>query len=331
MARQEREHARLAQPLATSQGRPEHRSLAKRGYLTERQKESLLGYLMMAPWLVGFLAFVAGPMIISMVISLFNTNLFSRTIFIGLRNFVEASEDPLVLKSLVNTAYYSFAMVPLGTALALFLALLLNQDIKGRSVFRALYYVPSIVSGVVVSILWAWLYHPDQGLINSILGLFGLWRILDPPRWIYSETLAMPSLILMSLWGTGGSMLIFLAGLQGIPTALYEAAQIDGANSWRRFWNITLPMLTPTIFFSIIMRIIGSFQVFTQAFIMTKGGPNNATLTMVLYLYRKAFQQFRFGYASVLAWILFLVIMVFTLSVIRSSAIWVYYEAEVKG
>jgi multiple sugar transport system permease protein len=237
----------------------------------------------------------------------------------------------LVAKSLVNTAYYSFAMVPLGTALALLIALLLNQDIRGRSIFRALYYVPSIVSGVVVSILWAWLYHPDQGLINSVLGFLGMWKIMDPPRWIYSETLAMPSLILMSLWGTGGSMLIFLAGLQGIPTALYEAAHIDGANAWHRFWNITIPMLTPTIFFSIIMRIIGSFQVFTQAFIMTQGGPNNATLTMVLYLYRKAFEQFRFGYASVLAWILFVVIMVFTLSVFRSSAMWVYYEAEIKG
>jgi len=299
--------------------------------LSPRQREELFAYLCISPWLINFVVFVAFAMIASLGISLFRTNLLNRTAYVGLENYREMlTNDKLFWKSLVNTAYYSFAMVPLGTAVALIIAMILNQDIKGQSFWRMVYYLPSIVSGVAVALLWAWLYHPDYGLINSLLDQMGVFRFIPRIKWIFAEATAIPSLIIMGIWGTGGAMLIFLAGLQSVPTALYEAATIDGANAWRRFWAVTLPMLTPTIFFSIIMRIIGSFQVFTLSYIMTDGGPNNATLTMVLYLYRKGFQQFKFGYSSALAWALFFVILALSLLVIRSSEMWVFYEGELK-
>jgi multiple sugar transport system permease protein len=302
----------------------------QRFHLSRRAREELFAYVCISPWLINFIVFVVGAMVASFVFSLFDTNLMNKTWWAGLNNYTDMFEDKLFWKSLTNTAYYSFAMVPLGTAFAMFIALLLNQGIKVQGFFRTVYYLPSIVSGVAVSLLWAWMYHPDYGLINGLLDAIGLYHFIPRIRWIFSEEWAIPSLIIMSIWGTGGAMLIFLAGLQGIPTALYEAATIDGAGALRRFWNVTIPMLTPTILFSVIMRIIGSFQVFTQAYIMTKGGPNNATLTQVLYIYNKAFLQFHFGYASALAWALFVIILVFTLLVIRSSDVWVYYEGELK-
>ncbi|MCD6291309.1 MAG: sugar ABC transporter permease [Anaerolineae bacterium] len=288
--------------------------------------EALVGYLCISPWIVGFLVFTLGAMLASLGISFLRTDMLTETKFVGLNNYVRMSHDPLVRKSLINTAYYSFAMVPLGTVIALVIALLLNQGVKFQGTFRTIYYLPSIVSGVAVAVLWAWLYNPELGLINAVLAKFGI----HGPRWIYSTRWAMPSMIIMSLWGAGGSMLIFLAGLQGIPTALYEAATIDGAGAWRRFWHITIPLLTPTIFFSVVMRIIGSWQIFTQAYVMTAGGPNNATLTVVLYLYRKAFEQFHFGYASAIAWVLFFIILGFTLIIFKSSELWVFYESELK-
>jgi multiple sugar transport system permease protein len=297
--------------------------------LSTRTKRELFAYLAVSPWLINFIFFILLSMLASLGISLFETNLLSRWDFVGLGNYQALAEDELFVQALINTAYYSLAMVPLGTAVALVIALILNQGIRFQGFFRTVYYVPSIVSGVAVSILWAWMYHPDFGLINSLFDLVGLYNVIPRIRWIYSEVWAMPSLIIMSLWGTGGAMLIFLAGLQSIPTALYEAATIDGAGGWKRFWNITLPMLTPTLLFSIIMRIIGSFQVFTQAYIMTQGGPSNATLTMVLLIFNKSFMQFRFGYASAIAWVLFIIILVFTLLVFRSSESWVYYEGRI--
>jgi len=300
--------------------------------LKPRVREAIAGYLFISPWIIGFLVFTAGAMLASLGISLFKTDFMTRAEFVGLRQFLLIWQDPrhLTQKALINTAYYGFAMVPLGTSFALTIAVLLNQGIKGQSIWRLVYYLPSVVSGVAVSILWAWLYSPDLGLINAILWKIGFYpHVMSKPiRWVYSEAWAMPSLIIMAVWGSGGSMLIFLAGLRNIPTALYEAAEIDGASSWQRFWRITIPMLSPTIFFSLIMGIIGSFQVFTQAFVLTNGGPNNATLTMVLYIYRKAFQQLHFGYASALAWVLFAIILFFTLLVVRSSDFWVFYAGE---
>ena len=224
------------------------------------------------------------------------------------------------------TAYYTFGTVPLAIVFALSIALLLNQKVVGLGIARTVYYLPSIVSGVAISILWTYLLNPRWGLVNRGLALLGI----EGPKWIYSTTWAVPSFILMGIWGAGGNMLLYLAGLQGIPTVLYEAAKIDGANAWHRFWRITLPMLTPTIYFNLIMNIIGSWQVFTQSYIMTGGGPNNATLTMVLYLFRKGFQQFHFGYAAAIAWVVFAIVMGFTLLVVRSSEAWVYYAGELR-
>ena len=284
-------------------------------------KEALSGYLFISPWIVGFLFLTAGPMIASFGLSLFNTDLLNTATFIGVGRYINVLGDKLMLKALRNTAYYTFAMVPLSTTLALTIAVLLNQGIKGQSLWRTIYYLPSVVSGVAVSLLWSWLFQPQAGLFNSLLAQVGI----TGPRWIFSEDWAMPSMIIMSLWSSGGAMVIFLAGLRGIPTALYEAAEIDGAGSIRRFWRITLPMLSPTILFNMVMNIIGSFQIFTQAFVMTNGGPANATLTMVLYLYRKGFEQFRFGYASAVAWVLFVVVIFFSFIALRSSKYWVFY------
>lgn len=303
------------------------RVTGRRRLLSPWLREALFGYLCLIPWIVGVLVFTAGPMLASLGLSLFRTDFLNTTRFIGLKWYGDILfTDRLATKALLNTAYYTFVMVPASTALALSIAVLLNQGIKLQSLWRTIYYLPSVVSGVAVSLLWWWLYQPEMGLINSLLGQIGI----KGPRWIYSEAWAMPSMIIMALWGSGGAMLIFLAGLRGIPTALYEAAEMDGAGPIRSFWNITIPMLTPTILFNVVMNIIGSFQVFTQVFILTngQGGPNNATLTLVLYIYRKAFEQMYFGYGSALAWTLFIVVLIFSVIALRSSTFWVFYAGE---
>lgn len=292
-----------------------------------RRAEMWAGYLCISPWLISFVVLTAGAMLFGLMLAFFETDLLSEFKFVGLRNFGSLFTDELFKKSLSNTAYYTFTTVPLSTVAAFIMALILNQGVWGQGVFRTIYYLPSVVSGVAVSIIWIWLFSPQKGLINAFLAIFG---ISPGPRWFYSEQWAMPGLIIMSLWGVGGAMLIYLAGLQGIPKELYEAVDIDGAGPFRRLLNITVPLMTPTIFFNVIMNIIGSFQVFTSAFIATQGGPNNATLTLVLYLYRKGFQQFRFGYASTVSWALLVIILIFTALVFRSSSMWVYYESELR-
>ncbi len=295
-------------------------------WLPPATREMVIGYLCLTPWILHFGVLIAGAMFFSLYLSFVRTDLLTGYHWIGLGNYKQLLfEDPLFPQALKVTAIYSFGAVPLNTAVALMIALMLNQDVKLRGVWRTLYYMPSIVSGVAVSIIWAWMFNPRYGLINAGLISIG---IRHPPRWIFSEGWALPAFIIMSLWGAGSNMLLYLAGLQSIPTPLYEAAKVDGANMLHRFWNITLPMLSPTIFFNLIMNVIGSFQIFSQSYIMTQGGPNNATLTMVLFLYRKGFEQFRHGYASAIAWVLFAIIMALTALVIRSSAVWVYYEGE---
>jgi multiple sugar transport system permease protein len=247
--------------------------------------------------------------------------------WVGADNYRQLADDPLFHKALQNTTWYVLWAVPLGTLNALCLALLLNQEVKGQAVFRTLFYLPSVVSGVATSMMWLWLFNPSFGPIN-----FALMKLGMPqdrlPGWLTDPQWAMTAFIFMSLWGVGNAMLIYLAGLQGVPVHLYEAADLDGATAWLRFRHVTLPLLTPTLLFNLVMGIIGSFQTFTQAFVMTNGGPNNATLFYVLYLYQKAFQQFKMGYASAMAWILFLIIMTLTLGLLRSSKRWVYYEGE---
>jgi multiple sugar transport system permease protein len=288
-------------------------------------RDNLAGFLFISPWLLHFFALIAFAMGYSLWISLNETDLFTWK-FIGLANFGRMFKDPLFWKSLRVTAYYTFTLVPLSVMISLAIALLMNQKVAGLGIWRTLYYLPAVVQGVAVALLWGYVLNPRFGLLNIGLKQIGI----EGPRWLYSETWAVPGFIMMGLWAAGGAMLLYLAGLQGIPTALYEAASIDGANSWHRFLHVTIPMLTPTIYFNVLINIIGSFQVFTQAYVLTQGGPNNATLTQVLYLYRKGFQDFQFGYASALAWALFLIIMVFTILVVRSSESWVHYEGELK-
>ncbi len=289
------------------------------------------GYLYIMPWFIGFICFALGPIVVSFFMSFTRWSMLSSPQWIGLENYSEILlRDPLVGKSLWNTAYYVLFSVPLGIALSLGLALLLNQKLRGIGLFRTLFFLPSVTNLVAVSILWMWIFNPEFGLLNRALE----WTGIEGPLWLQSETWSKPALILMSLWGIGGGMIIMLAALQGIPPELYEAADLDGAKRWRKFWHITAPMISPALFFNLIMNMIGSFQVFTQAFVMTasagqgsEGAPNNSTLFFVLYLYKKAFQQFKMGYASALAWILFIIILLFTLFQFNLSRRWVYYEA----
>ncbi len=289
------------------------------------KKEALEGYLFISPWLIGFCAFVAGPMIASLYLSFTKWELLDKPIWVGLDNFkVMFFEDPLFWTTLYNTAYYTLLAVPLGIIVSLSLALLLNQDVKALSIYRTLYYLPAVTSGVATAIVWVWIFNPNIGLLNYFLSLLGI----QGPRWLGDPTWAKPSLIIMSLWGAGGSMVIYLAGLKNIPTQLYEAARIDGANSWQTFWNITIPQLTPTIFFNLIMGLIGAFQTFTNAYVMTQGGPVNSTLFYVLYLYNNAFQYYHMGYASSMAWFLFIIVILVTLLQFRLARRWVYYETQ---
>lgn len=291
------------------------------------------GYLFAAPWLIGFFLLTLGPMIVSIAMSFADWNgitPLSQIRWVGTTNYEQLWGDALFHKALQNTAVYVAWAVPFGTLNALGLALLLNQEVKGQAVFRTLFYLPSVVSGVATSMMWLWLFNPSFGPINYALSKLGVPQNMLP-GWLTDPKWAMPAFIFMSLWGVGNSMLIYLAGLQGVPAHLYEAVDLDGGNSWTRFRHVTIPMLTPTILFNVIMGIIGSFQTFTQAFVMTNGGPKDATLFFVLYLYRKAFQQFNMGYASAMAWVLFIIIMALTLLLLWSSKRWVYYEGDKAG
>jgi len=295
----------------------------KRRTLSLKAREEITAYILISPWIIGFLVFTLGALIFSLIISFYSTDLLSPAKFVGLDNFHELLfEDPIFWKSAKVTTLFTLGVVPLQVGLGLLVALLLNQKIRGIGFWRTLFYLPSVVSGVAVAMIWIWFYHPDFGLFNYLLNSVGLPGI----SWLYSETWALPSLIFTSVWSIGPGMLIFLAGLQSIPQELYEAAQLDGANNWLQFTHITIPMLSPQILFNTIISIIGSYQVFTASFVMTQGGPNNATLTMVLYLYQRAFMMTRFGYASAIAWVLFLIIMVFTLLTLRSSRTSAFYE-----
>ena len=303
--------------------------MKKRGIFTHAER---IGLLFASPWLIGFGIFGLFPIVASAFFSFCRYNIVRPPRFIGLENYhLLLFEDPLFWKSLYNTLFFTAFSVPLSLVFSLSLAMLLNQKLRGIAVFRTIFYMPSVIGGVATIMMWLWVFNPDYGLLNSflrwVLGLFGA-RAVELPKWLLDEKWAKPALILMSLWGAGGAMLIFLAALQNVPESLYEAADIDGAGRWRKFLNITVPQISPTIFFNLVMGVIGSFQVFAQAFLMTAGGPNKATLFYVLYLYQKAFQDLQFGYASALAWILFAIIMVFTLLILRSSKLWVYYESE---
>jgi multiple sugar transport system permease protein len=289
------------------------------------RREAITFYLLISPWLVGFLLFVLGPMLASLGISFTQWDLLSPARFVGLANYEKMlTRDPLFWQSLKVTALYTAAYIPIELAGGLVLALLMDQKLRGISVFRTIYYLPSVLPGVAFVVLWMWLLNPDVGLINTLLGYVGI----QGPRWLAHPDWALPALLMMSLWGLGRTMVIYLASLQGIPQHLYEAAAIDGAGRWSSFWKITLPLLTPTIFFNLVLSVISTFQTFTSAYVATNGGPLDSTLFYVLYLFRQAFQFFNMGYASALAWVLFLIILALTLLIVRTSDRWVYYEGE---
>src|SRR5687768_6277886 len=293
----------------------------------QRRAESILGWLFAMPYLLHFVFFQAGAILVSLGLSFFLTDLLSYSEFVGIDNYVYlVTEEPLFWQATRVTLIYTLISVPLATIMALSIAVLLNQNIKFQGIFRTMFYMPALVQGVAVAVTWIMVLHPDYGISALVFEFFGL----RSPRWFWSEEWALPGIAMIALWGAGTNMLLYLAGLQSIPTQVQEAARIDGANSWQTFFRITLPLLTPTVFFNVVLNMIGSFQVFTQAFVLTNGGPNNATLTMVLLIYRKAFQQFAFGYASAIAWALFIVILILTLIVFRTSNRWVYYEGGLR-
>jgi multiple sugar transport system permease protein len=297
--------------------------------MTRRQRrEAVEGVLFASPWLIGFFVLTAGPMLASFLLSFTRWNGISPVgalRWIGGENYLQLlREDHSFAKALQNTAFYALFSVPLGMAVSLGLALLLNQRVRGLAFFRTVFYLPSVVSGVATAMLWLWLFNPSFGVVNWVLRQLHL----PEPGWLSDESTAIWVFILMSVWSGGNAMLIYLAGLQSVPEHLYEAAALDGAGGFARFRHVTLPMLSPTLFFNLVMAIIASFQVFTSAYVMTEGGPNEATLFYVLYLYQKAFEQFQMGYASAMAWVLFAIVLALTLLVLRSSRVWVYYEGE---
>lgn len=376
---------------------------ATRNMTRMARKEATEGFLCILPWLVGFVSFTLGPMLFSIYIAMCDWDIINPPRFVGLANFEQALfHDFRFIQALKVTVTYAIFALPLGLTGALLVALLLNQNVKGMSWFRTIFYIPAILPGIATAMLWRWIFNPENGILNLILGVIMpplgkaaaflqslpisvavgaivailIWAKTIPalardresraadvgwtvfalplaaaivwvwhtgfrllaaaadqplPLWLADPKWALPAFVIMSLWGVGGGMIIYLAGLQSIPTQLYEAADIDGANPVQKFRKITLPMVSPTIFFNLVMGVIGSFQVFTSSFVMTQGGPHYATLFYLLYLYQKAFQYFQMGYAAAMAWILFVIILICTLLVFKSSASWVYYEGEVKG
>ena len=266
-------------------------------------------------------------MIWSIYYSLTEYPLIRPPTWVGFENYrVMFQEDKFFYNSLRVTTIYAAVGVPLNLVFGFLLALLLNQKIRFIALWRTVYFLPSVVSGVAVALLWRWIYNSDFGLANWLLSLLNI----DGPSWLLSPVWALPALIIMSLWSVGGSMVIFIAGLQGVPQSLYEAADMDGANAVRRFWHVTVPMVSPVILFNLIIGLIAALQTFTQAFIMTAGGPRQATHFFMLHLYNNAFQWLKMGYASALAWVLFAYILIATLFVIRSSSMWVFYAGEIK-
>ncbi len=293
--------------------------------MTAVRREAISAYGFLSPWLIGFFGLTLGPMLASLALSFTDNNLVSPgTDFVGMDNYRKALlDDPLVLHSLRVTAYYATLAVALDLVVGLALALLLNSGFRAMGAIRTIYYLPAAVSGVAVSLLWLLIFQPRGGLANEILAVFGI----RGPTWVYSTTWVIPAFVLMSLWGVGRSAFIYLAILQRIPTNLYEAAAVDGASAMRRFFRITVPLVTPAIFLNLVLGLIGNFQTFTQAFVISEGGPANASLFYTLYLYRTAFRYFHIGYASALAWILFALLLALTLLVFWTARRWVYYEA----
>lgn len=285
-------------------------------------QEAIWFYIFVGPWLVAFLVFTFGPMVASLILSFTQYNAIQPPIWIGLKNFVTLSGDPVFWKSIRVTFTYALVFVPLNLVISLFLAAMLNLSVPAMRLIRTIYYLPAVLPEVVTGLVWIWIFNPDFGLLNYVLYLA---TGIKGPNWLGSETWVMPAVIISALWGMGSGVIIFLASLQSVPPELYEAAEIDGATALRRYFTITLPMISPVILFNLLVGTIGALQVFARIYVMTQGGPNYASYFYNLYLYSNAFSYFRLGLASAQAWILFVVIMILTLIILRTSGRWVYY------
>jgi multiple sugar transport system permease protein len=304
----------------TAPGTPRARS---RLHLSQARYEAMWGILCVSPALIGFLFWYLGPMIASIALAFTDWSVAGSADWVGTANLDQIlTEDAIFRKALRVTITYAVVSVPLRIVVAFSLAVLLNQRIRALPLFRTIFYLPSIVPLIASSVVWLWMFNPDFGLLNALFEPLGA----SKQQWVYASDTSLPSLIMMSLWDVGPMMIIFLAGLQGVPQHLYDAVSVDGGNAWRRLWTVTVPMVTPTILFNLVLSIIDSMQAFTQAYVMTDGGPNNSTLFYGLYLYRKAFQQGDMGYAAALGVILFVLIAILSFLVFRSSSRWVYYE-----
>ncbi len=292
-----------------------------------RRREAIEGYLFLLPWLIGYLCFSGGPVLASAYLSLTKYNVLLPPRLIGLGNYLYAlSKDELFIPAIVKTFYYAILVIPPAIVLSLGVAILLNQKLQGLAVWRTMFFLPTLTPVVAAAILWRWMLNPDVGLINFLLNQVGI----KGPGWLASIEWAIPSLALIGLWtSVGGSqMIIFLAGLQNIPQDLTEAAAIDGASAWTRFWSITLPMVTPTLFFNLVLGIIFSLRTFDVAFVATNGGPARATWFISLHIYQNAFVSFDMGYASALSWMFFLLLFLVTFLQFRISGSWVFYAGE---
>ncbi len=285
-------------------------------------RRTITGYLFLSPFIFGVLFWVVYPAGMAAWLSFQKWNLINEPTFVGLDNFTTMLNEPLFWQSLKVTGVFTFFSVPMSLFISFSMAVLINTKVRGIAIFRTIYYLPSIVPAVANAVLWAWILNTDFGLLNALLNYFGTAKI----GWLQEPQYAMPAMILMSLWGVGQAMIIFLAGLQGIDDVYYEAARIDGAGWWAQMWHITIPMISSVLFFNLILGVIGSFQVFTAGYLITSGGPQNSTLFYVLYLYRMAFQSLKMGYAASLSWVLFFIILFFTVIIFRTVGRRVYYQ-----
>ncbi len=304
--------------------------MLRRRRVSLSRKEALLGYAYVSPWLAGFVIFTAGPLIVSAYLSLTDYQILVAPRFVGLANYAHAlsGADSTFWPAVYNTIYFAVIFVPLSIAGSLAAALLLNVGIPGQAVFRTMFFIPSITPVIAAVFVWIWILSPDFGPLNNLLYAVGI----QGPGWLGSPLWSKPALILMALWSAigGSTMIIFLAGLKGVPTELYEASDIDGASTWQKFLNVTLPMLSPTVFFNLVVGLIGALRVFTAAYVATNGGPMNSTMFYMLYLFNDAFKYLYMGYASALAWLFVLVALALVVTQVWIGRKWVYYEGEVQ-
>ena len=293
----------------------------------KRKKDTIKFFLFISPWIIGFLLFILIPMGMSLYYSFTDWDVLTKESFIGMANYAGLFQDPLFYKSLQVTGVYTLITVPLNVFLSLMTAILLNMEGRFMAFFRTLYYIPAVLSAVVVAILWQWIFNSKYGLLNDVLAKFGI----EGPRWLSDPKWVMPALVIMSIWGIGGDIIMYLAGLQAVPKDLYEAATLDGARFWKKLFHITIPSMSPIILFTFLTSLIATLQTFSQAYIMTSGGPNHATLFYAYYLYQNGVVYKKMGKACAMAWLFFIAVMLLSLVVLKVSGKVVYYESEEGG